>query len=190
LLPLTAIRCFYRTNCMHVIAGIIIFLITVLGTEQAATGIGVDCLIDKYNDYADAQQRFQNETHNLILLFNQGYSEVSELYRDDQLARIERNRLAARYLLAHKIDAVHFKKSMNIWLDLTEDDRTLIASHSEGFKELERKIEKFRSRPPHPDGDGLREMMRNKIVMSEEFIRLTKELQHRMNKINAVTCKQ
>ena len=162
----------------------------VFASGQAAAGEKVDCLMDKYDDYADAQQHFQNETHNLILRFNQGYSEVSELYRDDQLARIERNRLAVRYLLAHKIDAVHYNKPMNMWLDLTEDSKALISSQSKRFKKLEREIAEFRNRPSHPDGDGLREMMRSKVGMSEEFIRLAKELQQRTNQINALTCKQ
>lgn len=140
-----------------------------LGFMPAAAGASPECLINKYEQFAKAQETWQRELARLIVEVAPGYDDVAQVYLRDQLRRIEQAKIAVAVLAYQEPDKLRTQMSLNNWLNLTEADRQRIATTNERYAELIRLGKESRDRPPHPDGDGLREVMRSNIMASSKY---------------------
>jgi hypothetical protein len=146
-------------------------LICALLTPAMTVAVGPppECLTTKYSRYAKAQETWQREVTKLLVEVAPRYEEVAQLYLTDQLRAIEQAKRAVEFLARQEPDKLRTQMSLNNWLSLEETDRQRIAASDERYAELLALRTAARKRPPHPDGDGLREVMRSEVMPSDTY---------------------
>ena len=154
----------------------------------AAAGLSPDCLTSKYGKYAQAQETWQRGLTRLIVEVAPRYKEVAHLYLADQLQAIEEAKLAVEFLTREEPARLRTDLSLNNWLDLTEDDQRRIAERNDRYAELLELRAASRNRPPHPDGDGLREVMRSKVMTSAPYQELLAAYTQSFDAAEAIQC--
>jgi hypothetical protein len=107
---------------------------------------------------------------------------------NDQLQAIERALLAVEFLAEREPAKLRTNMALNNWLSLDKRDRQLIASQNKRYAELLRLGEAARNRPPHPDGDGLRQLMRNEIIKKPEYSKLIEAFSQSVKGIENIKC--
>ena len=148
-------------------------LITCLASPSAIEW--ADCVTRKYASYAEAQIKFQKKLTELIITVAPEYSEVANLYLKDQLDVIERQMIAVKHLSRKRPDQLRVSRPLRSWLDLTQEDEAGIALANSRYKELLQLSSEAKKRPPHPDGDALRSLVREKVSPSPEYRELFSE---------------
>jgi hypothetical protein len=156
----------------------------------AAAASSTDCLTSKYHAYAQAQETWQRKLTQLIVQVAPRYQEVAQTFLTDQLQAIERAELAVDVLARENPDRLRTDMSVSNWLDLTEDDRRHLAQSSKRYAELLGLREISRNRPPHPDGDALRELMRSTVMSLPEYKELLAEYSRAVDAADRLQCKQ
>ena len=141
-------------------------LITSLASPSAVEW--ADCVTKKYASYGEAQTKFQKKLTELIITVAPEYSEVANLYLKDQLNFIERRMIAVKHLSRNRPDQLRVSRPFQSWLDLTQEDEARIALANSRYKELLQLSSQAKKRPPHPDGDALRSLVREKVSPSQE----------------------
>jgi hypothetical protein len=163
-------------------------LFILLATSTSIAGDDSNCMLRKYRMYSQANVSMENELTQLIVQVAPRYSDVVNLYMNDQLRMVEESLLAVEYLATQEPTKLRKDKPLNYWLNLNEQDRQQIASQSKRYAELLRLREVARNRPPHPDGDGLRNLMRTEIVKRPEYVKLMEEFSRAVNEAESIKC--
>jgi len=153
-----------------------------------AAGLPRDCWTSKYSRYAQAQETWQRGLTRLIVEVAPRYEEVAHLYLADQLQAIEEAKLAVEFLAREEPARLRTDLSLNNWLDLTEGDRRRIADRNDRYAELLELRAASRDRPPHPDGDGLREVMRSRVMTSPPYQELLTAYSQSVDAAEAIQC--
>lgn len=153
-----------------------------------ATEPSTDCIANKYDRYAQAQEDFQRGLTRLISETAPQYTDVAQVLMVDQLNRIERARLEVEYLSRHDPSRLRTDMPVNAWLSLDDSDRQPIASQNDRYAELLRLAAEASDRPPHPDGDGLRALMRDEIAKLVAYKELLAAFSGSVEEIEAIRC--
>ncbi len=161
-------------------------LITFLASPSAVEW--ADCVTKKYASYAETQIKFQKELTELIITVAPGYSEVANLYLQDQLNLIERQMIAVKHLARNSPDQLRVSRPLRSWLDLTQEDAARIALENVRYRELLQLSSEAKKRPPHPDGDALRSLVREKVSPSHESKELFSEFFRAVQVLEAQGC--
>ena len=148
-------------------------LITFLASPSAVEW--ADCVTKKYTSYSEARIKFQRELTELIITVAPECSEVANLYLKDQLNLIERGMIAVKHLARNRPDQLRVSRPFQGWLDLTQEDEARIALENVRYRELLQLSSEAKKRPPHPDGDALRSVVREKVSPSQESKELFSE---------------
>jgi hypothetical protein len=154
---------------MNQLALLVCALLTLAMT--VAAGLSPECLTNKYSRYAEAQETWQRDVTKLVVEVAPRYEEVAQIYLTDQLRAIEQAKLAVEFLARQEPDKLRTQMSLNNWLSLEGTDRQQIAASDERYAELLEPRAAARKRPPHPDGDGFREVMRSEVMTSDTYKR-------------------
>jgi len=154
----------------------------------AAAELPHDCVTSKYSRYAEAQATWQRGLTRLIVEVAPRYEEVAHLYLANQLQAIEEAKLAVEFLAREEPARLRANLPLNNWLDLTEDDQRRIAESNDRYAELLELRAGSRNRPPHPDGDGLREVMRSKVMTSAPYQELLAAYSRSVDAADAIQC--
>ncbi len=157
--------------------------VTGMATESPA-----ECLTNKYLQYAKAQEMWQRELATLIVDVAPRYKEVAERYLKDQLRAIEQAKLAVTFLAREEQDKLRTHMTLNNWLNLEPGDHGRIASRDERYAQLLALDMAARERPPHPDGDGLREAMRSEVMASDQYSELLTAFQAAVQAAEEIQC--
>lgn len=156
--------------------------------SQAAQGKSAPCVAEKYRLYAKAQTKWQMELTDLVVKIAPQFKEVANLYLHDQLVFIELMAEAVDYLAKNNKKKLRTEKRLNSWLDLSREDKKILASANSRYREILLRYSEAKKRPPHPDGDALRKLMREKIVRSKEFSDLLNAFNRTVREIEARDC--
>jgi hypothetical protein len=167
-----------------------LFLILTVPVSSSATGMWSDCISGKYGNYAQAQERLQRGLSKLITDVEPRYADVARMYMTIQLHGIEMALLAVKYLAQHEPTKLRTNMPINNWLNLDEGERQLIARRNKRFAELMRVEEENMKRPPHPDGDGLRLLMREKILKLPAYRHLLETFSQSVKNIENIQCEK
>lgn len=154
----------------------------------AAAAPSSECLTNKYSQYAKAQETWQRDLTKLIVSLVPQYEEVAAMYLTDQLRSIEQSKLAVEFLAREEPDRLRTQLSLNNWLNLNGADRQRIATSNERYAELLELRAASRKRPPHPDGDGLREVMRSKVMTSPDYNELLEVFSRSVQAAEGIQC--
>lgn len=103
---------------------------------QAQNATVSDCIISKYNTYADAQEQWQTGLTELIAEVMPHYVDVARLYMTNQLNAIERRRLAVEYLANNEAEKLRTTMPPHNWLNLGVRDEERIAEFNRRYGEL------------------------------------------------------
>ncbi len=165
-------------------------LIMILGlfTSVCNASDFYDCSLKKYFDYTKAKEGWQIGSTDIIKSHRPSFSEVTDIYMRDQMVLIEKNYLAVKLLFSLDPDLIKTDKRLSRWLSLSRNDESGLANKSKEFGDLISIYNKSRKREPHPDGDGLRSIMRTEIMGLPEFKKLLSEFNERVNVINSRVC--
>ncbi len=146
------------------------------------------CEVARFGGYADAQARWQRDLTELITSRHPDLAEVASLYRDDQLVRIELRRRVVKRLGEEGPQALDAQRPLRRWglLDAAGEDR--LAERDPGVARLLEQRRAARERPPHPDGDQLRRIMREELMHQPAYLELLERLTTTLAEAEAVTC--
>jgi ABC-type sugar transport system ATPase subunit len=97
-------------------------------------------------------------------------------------------RIAVEVLIHSEPDKVHVDSNINQWLDLSKEDKQIIAKRNKRYAELLNLLDSAKTRPAHPDGDKVRALMRDKISGMDEYKNLIAKLLTVIDKINSSKC--
>jgi len=89
-----------------------------------AADSSAECLTNKYNQYAKAQEAWQRDFTKLIVEIAPRYEEVANIYMTDQLRAIERAKLAVAFFAREEPGKLRTQMSLNNWLNLDEADHS------------------------------------------------------------------
>lgn len=148
---------------------LIFFLLLTGFLTPAYAGNAEKCFLKKYKAYTSAQKDWQAEITKIIKKVRPDLGEVAELYRQDQLILIEKNRVTVELLLKEKPDRVQTSFPPNRWIQLTNEDINFLKKNSEKYVELSEQAEKAGKRVPHPDKETLHAAMRTEIIKLPKF---------------------
>ncbi|WP_449287076.1 hypothetical protein [Marinobacter sp. PE14] len=81
-----------------------------------------------------------------------------------------------------------YTEAQRTWLSLSKTDRQQVASESERYAQLRDQARAARSRPAHPSGENLREIMKNEIMTSSEYKDLLQEFLEATKAAEAIKC--
>ena len=147
-----------------------------------------DCVTKKYASYAEAQIEFQEKFTELIITVAPEYSEVASLYLQDQLNFIDRRVTAVKHLARTRPDQLRVSRPLQSWLDLSQEDEARIALANSRYKELLQLSSEAKKRPPHPNGDALRIVVREKVTPSQESKELLSEFFRAVQALDTQEC--
>lgn len=159
----------------------LVFPLSVLAMEE-------NCLLSKYKRYAAVQKIWQKDLTKLIILNNTELKEVADLYLNDQLLLIQKSEMAVSMLLDLSTKKLKLDKTVNRWLQLEGFDDHELAKQSAAYKQIIEKIKANKKRKPHKNGAKLREIMRTKIVPSNDFKVLYSNYSDKVRAINNTKC--
>lgn len=169
--------------------GLQLLLLLLVGTvAQAQNATVSDCIISKYNTYADAQEQWQTGLTELIAGVMPHYTDVARLYMTDQLNGIERRRLAVEYLVNNQPDKLRMTMPPNNWLNLGVRDEERIDDFNRRYGELLRLAKEAKKRAPHPDGDGLRTAIKDRIMKLPKYQELFDAFLQSTQAIKGIQC--
>ncbi|SCZ52275.1 hypothetical protein [Thiohalomonas denitrificans] len=149
-----------------------------------------DCLARKYGNYALAKEKWQRAVTELIVGVAPEYKEVAEIYLRDQLRAIERAKIAVEFLAREELERLRIGMSLNNWLALDESLRQRVAANEQRYARLLELQKAALRRAPHPDGDGLRQLMRSEIAASDEYRALLKTFSKTVREIEDSQCQK
>lgn len=155
---------------------------------SAATSAWSDCITEKYAKYAQAQEKWQRGLSQLIAETAPRYAGVAQQYMTDQLRAIEQSLLAVEYLAQREPTRLKTNMTLNNWLDIDEGDRQRIASSNKRYAELLSLSKKAMKWPPHPDGDGLRHLMRTEISKLPAYRKLLEAFSQSVKDVESIEC--
>lgn len=164
------------------------FIFAALTVSFNANALDIDCTIDKYKKYASAQEQWQRALTDLTLKANEKLKDVAHMYLSDQLNHIEMNRIAVEFMLHHNPSKVRLNVSINQWLTIDGNDKSMIANSSKRYAELLISTKAAQQRPPHPDGEAIRTLMRDHIIKMTEYQNLLTKFNMATTKINSQAC--
>jgi hypothetical protein len=153
-----------------------------------AAGPLSECLTNKYSRYAKAQETWQRNVTELIVELVPRYEEAAQMYLTDQLRAIEQAKLAVEFLARQEPDKLRTQMSLNNWLSLEGTDRRRIAASDERYAELLELHTAARKRPPHPDGDALREVIRSEVMTSGQYKELLEAYSRSVQAAEDIQC--
>ncbi len=164
------------------------FLFTALIVAFNANALEIQCAIDKYKNYASAQEQWQRALTDLTVKTNGNLKDVANMYLSDQLKHIEINRIEVEFMLHRNPNKVRLDTSINQWLTIDSDDKSMIAKSSNRYAELLVWANAAKKRPPHPDGEAIRTLMRDDIVKITEYQNLLTQFNTAVTKVNSKAC--
>ena len=168
-------------------AAMIVFLL--LGsTVNAQTTGDTECLLDKYARYVEAQREWQRTLRDLVSQEEPQFADVAFVYMSEQLLYIDERARAVEYFLNNEANRLQTGRNVGEWLDLDSAARDRMAVVDERYAELRRLGDAVRDRPPHPDGDGLRQAMRDRIMNQSEYQNLLRAFVESVQQINQLRC--
>lgn len=151
-------------------------------------GPSPECLTNKYNRYAQAQETWQRALTQLVVEVAPRYEEVSQVYLADQLRAVEQAKLTVQFLAYQDPGRLRVHLPLNNWFSLEEADRQRIAAESKRYAQLLELRTVSRNGPPHPDGDGLREVMRSKIMTLSRYKAILEEFSQSVQAAEEFQC--
>ena len=163
-------------------------LISILVISYSSYAESNACLRTKYVKYAEAKTEYQRSLTELISRNHPELSDVATIYMHDQLLRIDRTLLTFNYLVQDKPDLINTSKTIDMWINLNKDIESEIAAIDKSYSNLLQEIELSCSRAVHPDGDLLRKVMRENIMLLPEFLTITEQLTNATEKLDATMC--
>ena len=166
----------------------IILPLLVVSTAEAQSAAPSECFVSKYESFAEAQDQWQRGLALLISEATPSYSDVALLFMNDQLNAIERNVLAVRYLAENEPEKLRSDQPVNNWLDLDEPTKERIINASDRYGELDRLRGEAMIRPPHPDADAVRELMREELMVQPPYQALLATFTGSVERVNEVRC--
>lgn len=110
------------------------------------------------------------------------------MYMTDQLRAIERRKLAVEFLARQEPGRLRTQMSLNNWLNLDADDHQRIAASDERYAKLLELSRVVRARSPHPDGNGLREVIRLQVMNLDQYDELLKALMESVQTAEEIQC--
>jgi len=146
------------------------------------------CLSDKYGQYAAVQEQWQHDLTNLVLSAYPEYAEVANLFMTDQLRMIEMSRIELEFLALYEPEKLNCDAPLNQWLALNASSKEEIAKADNQFADLLQLAKQARERPPHPDGDALRKVMREKLINIPQFKALIEEFNASVARVESIAC--
>lgn len=161
---------------------------TVLIVPHTSVALDHDCVSAKYRRYVAAQEHLQRGVTDLLIQANPKLREVAELYFEDARKKFQRNQIAVDYLLEMAPTKIHSDAQIHAWLDLTIDDTRQISQARPRYAELSRAVENIDTRIPHPDGEKLRALMREKIAGMQEYKDLVADFRKMQDATNSHPC--
>jgi hypothetical protein len=166
----------------NLIGGLLVALI------PAATAAPPDCVTEKYQAYAQAQRAWQHGLTQLLVEAAPEYEDVAWRYLEDQLRSIELRKLEVAFFAHAEPEKLRTQMPLNSWVSLSVADRQRIASESERYAQLREQARVARSRPPHPDGADLREVMKSDVMTSQAYQRLLQSFLASVKAAEAIEC--
>ena len=164
------------------------FLFTALTVPFNANALDIQCAIDKYKNYASAQEQWQRALTDLTVKTNGNLKDIANMYLSDQLNYIEMNRIAVEFMLHRNPNKVRLDTSINQWLTIDSDDKSTIAKSSNRYAELLSLANATKQRLPHPDGEAIRTLMRDHILKMTEYQNLLAQFNTAVTKVNSKAC--
>ena len=79
-------------------------------------------------------------------------------------------------------------EKVNRWLQLNTSEEEVLAKQNIVYDKVLKKYKANKSREAHLYGDKLREVMRTKIMPSQEFTLLSSGFTHQVKIINSIEC--
>lgn len=154
------------------------------------TNAGMDsCLTTKYEDYSQAKNNYQVTLTKFIVSKYPKFESIAQMYMNDQLIRIEKNLISFKYLRKNAPDALQIGEKINRWVSITPDQENEIASTDHRYAAILEAMNASKQRPQNKLGDDLRKVMRNEIMPSPEFVKITSEFSSIMKELNETPCK-
>ena len=165
-----------------------LLLISILVISYSSHAESNACLRTKYVKYAEAKSEYQRSLTELISRNYPELADVATMYMHDQLLRINRALLISNYLVKDKPDLINTSKKIDMWINVNNDIGSEIAAIDKSYSNLLQEIESSRSRAVHPDGDLLRKVMRENVMLLPEFLTITEQQTNATEKLDATTC--
>lgn len=151
---------------------------------------GEQSCLEKYEAYADAQAKWQEDSTALINQNLPKHAELANYYRDVQLATIERNRLAVKILEQHNPKLLASDEPMNHWLDLSPALDKKLAHYDPTYKTKLDALNTLKKKAPAGNSEDFRKAFRETLMSSDEFQRLLKNFNAEVLEINGQACKK
>ncbi len=168
----------------------LLLVLSLLAAPLCAVAGNPKCTLEKYLGFSAAQVQFQKSVASLAEKNGaSGLRDVLAQYLGDQLASIERRRIEFEFVWQIAPDKVRLDGPVQQWAArLESEDRARVAKAHPRYAELQRQEEAARNRPPHPDGDALRKVMRERVGKLPEYQKLLEDMNAAMAKANGVAC--
>jgi hypothetical protein len=131
--------------------------------------LNVQCALSKYQSVATAQEIWQRAIATQIISVSPHLKDVTNQYLSDQLLLIEMNRIAVEALLTISPDKLRLDAPVTQWVALSATDKEAISRSNKRYAEMLKQVDVSAKRPPHPNGDELRALMRERISRSSEY---------------------
>ena len=148
----------------------------------------LSCQAIKFEDYSQVKIAYQIKLTQLIESRHPELGPIARIYMNDQLMLIEKKRIEFRVLKANNPLLLNTNKRLNEWVNPSDDKQREIAASHPLYAELVDKIEVIKQRPIDPDGDKLRQVMRENIMSTEAFLNITRELTQKTETLNKTKC--
>ena len=166
---------------------IIPLVMLILPINSSASGI--KCAIEKYRQYATAQEQWQRASSDMIVNANNKFKDIAILGRDMQLYDIEMKLIETEYMVANAPDRVRYEGILNGWFTLNSKDKAEIAKSNPRYTELLNLWGATSSRYfTSFDDSGLGKSMQNQTSNMPEFQNLLHGFSVKMVKINNIVC--
>lgn len=174
-------------------SALLVFFRLLTGLLLLTVGVGhaadrMACEVARFDAYADAQVRWQRDLTRLIISRYPDLASVATLYRDDQLVRTALRRRVVMLLGDGGPQSLDTKLPLRRWglLDAASEQR--LAERDPEIARLLDQRRVARERPPHPDGDALRRVMRETLMHESAYAELLDRLTAALAEAEAVSC--
>lgn len=174
----------------HKVTKLIFVIVLCVSSVHASIAKLLDtaCVIDKYSQYAATQEKWQRDQTKLVLSSHPQFIDVAHLYLEDQLIMIELRRITVEYIARYAPEKLNPDASINQWISQGKFSEEEIAKSNKLYSDLLQLAKQVRNRPPHPDGDALRNIMREKVVNMPEYKALAKGFNASVARIEKIVC--
>ena len=154
-----------------------------------AIAMDTKCILSKYQSVATAQEHWQRAVTAQIVSASPKLKDVANQYLSDQLLTIEMNRIAVESLLKTSPEKLRLDAPVPQWLALSAGDKGAISRNNQRYAELLRQFDASAKKQPHPNGDELRTLMRERIAKSPEFQTQLTKLNEAIAGANSRVCR-